>query len=178
MSRVGASRSCVSRLSRREPRWWSKSIIRKIRKIPTHARARALLFLCLGVWVCGLRVSALAETLASAHSVEGARPAATAPISLIYISRQRSHTSLGPSKLETRCDVDITNPNPAVLRRYGAGGACGDVPPIPSPEIELPPRKPRKLHPKRQPRLAQQQAQSKAQLRSTTRRRQFLRWMM
>ena len=174
MSRVGASRSCVSRLSRREPRWWSKSIIRKIRKNPTHARARALLFLCLGVWVCGLRVSALAETLASAHSVEGARPAATAPISLIYISRQRSHTSLGPSKLETRCA--IYNHLPAV-RRDGGGGAWGR-PARPSHALKLSFRRASKLHPKRQPRLAQQQAQSKAQLRNTTRRRQFLRWMM
>ena len=143
----------------------------------SHARARALLFLCLGVWVCGLRVSALAETLASAHSVEGARPAATAPISLIYISRQRSHTSLGPSKLETRCDVDITNPNPAVLRRCGAGGAHVGTS-RPSQALKLSFRRASKLHPKRQPRLAQQQAQSKAQLRNTTRRRQFLRWMM
>ena len=77
-----------------------------------HTRARAL--------SVSLRLSLLSAPLSC---VEGARPAATAPISLIYISRQRSHTSLGPSKLEQGVR-SIT-----IYLQYGGTGvgAHGDV---------------------------------------------------
>ena len=105
---------------------------------------------------------------------EGARPAATAPISLIYISLGREVTPLWgrPNSKQGA----IYNHLPAVWRD-GGGGAWGR-PARPSHALKFSFRRASKLHPKRQPRLAQQQAQSKAQLRNTTRRRQFLRWMM